>query len=307
MQELARNRVNSLINGFVLCDDDRTVLANAAAVEPSADARTRASYGPLVPANFKQVEANGSIIAWAALCVAKCLPLKFIGSDALEASTFFIHSQTITSVLSALDRVVHGQSTIKKERARLLASKSLAAFFGNFGSVRVPVSSHRRALIDSAPHWRAIMMPVHHPGTAGHWSLAILRRQLDESGPLLELHDSLAGPLCNHPVKKLLRALTTFGFVDPATQVAPQHTESRALQPGSWQCGYAVIARIIETSARGRADAKAALGDDWSARRTIASREHMQLFIEWLVARESAAHVVRNMTRRASRGFVIGD
>jgi hypothetical protein len=215
---LDKQNVDVLNNSLTHCDDQRSF----------------AAYGPLAKP-IGDREARDTAIEWFAHTIAHFAPLRYLGSALFTPTCVYFEP---TLLATAIDNyVAQGcpedgyQVPSFNDFNRIDSIARLHEDLGLGGVVRGPG-------LESIAGWFRLAFILH---SSSHWSVVIYMRSPGSRSMLIH-YDSLPG-LHAERALQLAAMLRAAGLIDPQQQLS---RTTQAVQPGTWQCGYAVMARLYE-------------------------------------------------------------
>lgn len=188
-----------------------------------ATAIDKSGWGALQPESDK-VDATCGIIDWATESVAGFWKFRHIRNELTKPKWLFVGSQYISYILDGYRKAGCPERYSIPENGYLKID-GLGDFCANEPGKR---------LVDM-PHWEQIAFLLH---GSNHWSVLVYMRSFNRLvhwDSLAGVHEDLMWEMCDF--------LHATGLVDRAVQ--PGVPDPQAKQKGGWQCGYAVIARLI--------------------------------------------------------------
>lgn len=236
-----------------------------AANRPST-AIDKSGWGALQPEKDK-VDATCGLIDWAVESVAKFWKFRHIRNPLTKPEFLFVGSQYISFVLDGY-RKAGSPETYSIPESDYLKIDGLGDFVANEPGKR---------LLDM-PHWEQIAFLLH---SNHHWSVLVYVRSINRLvhwDSLGKIHEDVMWEMCDF--------LHATGLVD--RDVEPGVPNSQGQQKGVWQCGYAVIARLLGCRLA-----------EFDADNVIENR--MPLFLNYLLLQNDGAKKKQLLLRRWNR------
>lgn len=299
LNKFARKAYETERDSATLDESALQVLRNAHANQRNLD-----SWGPLARSTGDR-EASQFIIDWFAHTVADFAPLGYAACDTVRARCLFVKHEHVMRALrfyaedGSPDHDYNIPSRDGWDETNSLSSLRTRHGVGGSGG-------DGGKLLDALPHWEriAFLLHEHH-----HWSVMFYirppadGRPSELKAPLLLHFDST--PELHAPRAIELTALLHAANLVPST-VKLQRAAIREMQPGNWQCGYAVMARLYQI---GVATLERSSDDEVRQRRLgidadaiVADRAgELRHFIAYILECHDTAVTIRDLRRRWAR------
>jgi len=296
LYDLARARADERRDTLALSERALTRLCTAR--DTVADRRDFSAWGSLAPSSVPQRDASDELVEWAAEHLAGFARARELGSTVTRPSRVFVSSQHTSRSLKRYAE--HRAPTAPGYDLQLTPwcdDDSLAA-------LQRIARRHGDRGLEAVPHWRHLAFVLH---DAHHWSLLLYSRSCDdatlEQSRLLH-YDSVAGSPHAHNALLLTQLLKTLGLVRP--DVRASRFAGTSLQNGGWQCGYAVMARLVERAggSTARRLPSALRAPHFRANSVLDSESVMRDFLAHAVQRAELAAEMGRVYKRLDRIYV---